>query len=1037
MRESAFNIYNASAGSGKTFTLVKEYLKIILASEKNRGFHQILAVTFTNKAVNEMKQRILDSLAEMSVFKDPEETSDMENSLAAELGLERKTLQRRSKDLLQKILHNYAFFDVSTIDKFTHRVIRSFAKDLKISQKFEVILDTDRLLDEAIDNLLAKSGENQELTSAIIAFAIEKADADKHWDVKSDLLKVGKMLFRENDLPHIGKLVKKKVSDFKAVQQQLGKEIGAIDSQVSSLAINALKFIDEAGLSAEDFPRQTLPKHFKRIRSGEFNPDKLYKNSIEKQLREGKILKSNVPSPAIDLCSPLLKKFLEIKAALYKRAFLINIYQNLIPLTILNSIYLEVKTIEEQKDLLPISSFNTLISNTIANQPAPFIYERLGEKYRHYFIDEFQDTSQMQWRNLVPLVSNALESLDSDGNPGTLMIVGDVKQAIYRWRGGQPEQFLDLVNLRNNPFAVTPHIYSLDTNYRSAQQIIKFNNSFFKTTSPYVGNTSYHHLFSEETQQKLNSREGGLVQMEFIDSDDDFKDEAYLRHIKDAILTAQNKGYGYGDISILTRKRKHGVLISQALIDMGIPVVSSETLLLRSSPKVNFLIQLLQTAYRPEDIESRFYLIDYLVPDDMLYHHQVSEALKDMDSWLLENWGFDMQRIRFQSVYDGLEEAVHKFSLAESSDAFITFLMDEALLIEQKGDSGIVAFLDHWEKNKDKLSITAPENIEAVRIMTIHKAKGLEFPVVIFPYANSNIYEEIDPKIWMDVNADQYQGFEELLLSKKKQMLDYGEQTSQLYAADHHKLELDAFNILYVALTRAIDALFIISVKELDAKGAPKPQLYSGLLIHYLKEIGVWSDQKQTYSFGELCNRASETSATKEQEIIPYITSTKQDTAPKMVIQSAALWEDRPSDPRARGTLIHYIMSLINSAADVEPTMSLLKESGVMPSEDIQEYRELVLQIIHHPELAAHFKEDLSVKNEQEIISANGLILRPDRIVFDNNQATIIDYKTGVRSIDHREQILSYGSALEKMDYKVTNSLLVYINDTINIEYIH
>jgi ATP-dependent exoDNAse (exonuclease V) beta subunit len=898
-----------------------------------------------------------------------------------------------------------------------------------------VVLDTDSLLEEAIDNLLSKTGEDPDLTAVLVEFALEKTDDDKHWNMLTDLLKVGKMLFRENDLNHVKNLEDKGIQDYNALQKIIRKEISLIETTARTKAGTALKLIAESGRSEEDFPNKTLPNHFKKIQSGNFDPETLYKNTLERKLTEGKIVKVNVPPVPTQITESILQHFLEIKKLLYRRALIKNILQNLVPLTILQSIRQELKTIEARKDLLPISSFNSLISNIIGDQPAPFIYERIGEKYRHYFIDEFQDTSQLQWRNLIPLVGNALESLDADGKPGSLLIVGDVKQAIYRWRGGKPEQFLDLIRGSQNPFSVEPSLHSLETNYRSAEEIIKFNNGFFGATSPFLENAAHSTIFSEETRQEFNTRKGGLVQMEFIDCEKEMLDDAYLDCVVDAINTAVNNGYKYRDICVLTRKKKQGVLISQGLLARQIPIVSSETLLLKSSPEVLFLIGLLQCAFRGEDSDARYHLADFLVPKDEAYHSQVGEAIRDLDSWLLENWKFDMHSFRHQSVYDGLEEAIAKFGLVKHSNAFITYFMDEVLIVEQLHGTGISTFLDHWEKKKDKLSITAPENTNAVKIMTIHKAKGLEFPIVIYPYANSNIYEEQNPTLWLNVDPTKYNGFTELLLRKKKQMQYYSESAAELYDQDQYKLELDAFNVLYVALTRAVEGLFIISERDINAKGKHRENMYSSLFKHYLIETGNWSDTKQRYTFGALLPKKADKKGEMVHEMIAYRYSTKEDSAPKMVMKSAE-WDDSELDPRRRGTLIHYIMSLIKTEKDVEPALAFLQSSGVINADEVGEFRELVLKIVHHPELIHTFKEGVIVKNEQEIIAENGLILRPDRLVFQGRQVTIVDYKTGSRSADHRDQLLSYGNTLENMGYELAHSIIVYIDENINTEYI-
>ena len=1034
MGESCFKIYNASAGSGKTFTLVQEYLKLVLASDHAPGFRQILAVTFTNKAVNEMKERILNSLFEMSQITDGAKSGAMARSLQSELGLEWHTLQRRSDQTLKKILHNYAFFDVSTIDKFTHRVIRTFAKDLKLSQSFEVVLDTDMLLEEAIDNLLSKSGEDPQLTAVLVDFALDKTDDDRHWNIAADLQKMGKMLFSENDLHYLQRLSDKNIKDFKVFQKQIKNNILELESTARRKSGEASALILDSGIKEEDFPRKTLPTHFNKINDGEFDPAKLYGNTLEKQLRDGKIVKVNVVPPPPLTIEAILNLYLAIKQLLFKRSFLINILQNLVPLTVLQSIQKELKSIELQKELLPITSFNTLISEIIGEQPAPFIYERLGEKYRHYFIDEFQDTSQMQWNNLVPLVGNALESLDINGNPGSLLIVGDAKQAIYRWRGGKPEQFLGLIEGSQNPFSIEPAFYNLEKNYRSAAQIIEFNNDFFEVTGSFLGNPEYQRLFLDETRQKSNARKGGLVQIEFIDCDKETRDQVYLNRILEAIKTARENNYEYRDICILIRKKKEGIIVSQGLINIGIPVVSSETLLLKNSKEVEFLIALLMCKDQPDDQESRYLIADYLIPKGLAYHRRIVEALDNLDQWLLDNWGFDIQRLSYLSVYDGLEEAITIFGLVKNSDAYIAYLMDEVLQVEEMQSSGTKAFLDHWEKNNEKLSITLPQNINAIKIMTIHKAKGLEFPVVIFPYANSKIYGELDGKLWQPVDPDLYSGFSEVLLTKKKQLQDYGETTSALYTQDRYKLELDAFNVLYVALTRAIDGLFILSELTINQKNDQSVNAYSALFKKFLMEKNYWSDTQMTYSFGFLPPGKSDVESLL-QEHIPYINSDRKASTPKMVIKST-LWDETETDPRKRGTLIHYIMSLIEFEDDLEPTLSFLLANGTIKASEVDEFKRMVLGIVNHPDLRSLFQKGVTVKNEQEIITENGLFLRPDRMVFNGRQVTIIDYKTGARSVEHKEQLLLYGNALVNMGFKLSQSIVVYINDTINIEFI-
>ncbi|HUH47829.1 MAG TPA: UvrD-helicase domain-containing protein, partial [Arenibacter sp.] len=438
MQDAPYKIYNASAGSGKTYMLAKEYLKIVLSSDFNRNYRSILAITFTNKAINEMKQRILGSLFDFGK-KEENDIPPMLADISEELGLPIPILRNRSKQALKEILHNYAFFDVSTIDKFTHRLIRTFAKDLKLPQNFEVVLDTDLLLDEAVAKLINKAGIHKQLTKVLVDFALEKIDEDKSWDIAIDLQKIGKLLFNENQIPHLKKLEGKKIEDFLALKNSFVQNIRTLESKIKEDADRIMGVIHENGLEFGNFKSGYFPKFILKIAEGDLNIDFVagWKQNFSTDPLYTKTCPQGIKD-ILDGLHPLFNTlFQNIREHYTSISLLRNAYGNIVPLTVLNAIQQELKALELERDLLPISSFNNLIANEIKDQPAPFIYERIGEKYRHYFIDEFQDTSRMQWNNLAPLVGNALESGDSQGKTGTLLLVGDAKQAIYRWRGGK------------------------------------------------------------------------------------------------------------------------------------------------------------------------------------------------------------------------------------------------------------------------------------------------------------------------------------------------------------------------------------------------------------------------------------------------------------------------------------------------------------------------------------------------------------------------------------------------------------------------
>ncbi|WP_394748253.1 UvrD-helicase domain-containing protein [Spongiimicrobium salis] len=1038
MQQAPYKIFNASAGSGKTYTLVAAYLKILLASNSRKNYRHILAITFTNKAVNEMKQRILETLFEFSQIVPSKSPSPMFAQLSETLGLPPQKLQEKSSVILKEILHNYAFFDISTIDKFTHRLIRTFAKDLKLPQNFEVVLDTELLLDEAVSKLIDNAGTDPKLTQVLIDFALEKIDEDKSWDLSIDLQKIGRLLFNENHAIHLKKLQHKSIDDFIALKKQLRSRSNALRVKTIEAAQAILQTLTDHGLETTDFTRQTLPNHFKKIIAKEYT--RLYDNKLEENIREGKLHnKSLDPHKAATISQlqpQILSTYLELKQVLHHIFFLDNCYKNSVPFTVLNAIQKELKILEVERDQLPISSFNTIISNEIKDQPAPFIYERLGEKYHHYFIDEFQDTSEMQWQNLIPLIGNALEGEDEQGKKGSLLVVGDAKQAIYRWRGGKAEQFLHLIGQSTNPFVIPPQIESLPTNYRSHTEIINFNNRFFTTTSPFLNSEHYKDLFIEGNQQQSTDKAGGIVQLTFLEEGND-TDVQYQEQVLSTVKEIRSQGHPLNDICILTRKRKHGIVLADFLMRQGIPIISSETLLLNSSPQVQFLVCLLKYSTDPKNLEVAYEILYFLGQGQENIHFFIAQHLDQIPMLLWDNYGFDLEWLKKYSVFDGLERAIRQFDLAPNSNAYLTFFMDVILEVELKEGSNAQVFLHYWEKKKDSLSIAVPENMDAVQLMTVHKAKGLEFPFVLFPFANTYIYEEIDPKLWLPVDPTAFQGFESLLISKKKEVEAYSEMAEILYQEEQHKLELDAFNILYVALTRAVKGLYIITEKAIKSNGTVKTDRYSGLFIYYLQEIHQWDSQQNHYTFGTLppFNDTSK-SKTETQEIVPYAYTYKDRPSFTILTKSGSLWDTERESAITKGNLVHTAMGHITTEKDIPKALDLLQRNGDSSAKDIASLEQIIHQIIRHPKLAPYYKEGNIVYNERDIITENGLILRPDRVVLQDKEATIMDYKTGKKDPRYHQQLATYADAVEKMGFQIANRILIYINDTITTEFI-
>ncbi|WP_298531873.1 exodeoxyribonuclease V subunit beta [uncultured Algibacter sp.] len=1037
-----FTIYNASAGSGKTYTLVKEYLKHLFQSDNLFHFKQILAITFTNKAVAEMKERIIDALVVFSKPNVINEKDSMFESIAVELDIEPEKLQRKSKLLLDTIIHNYAAFDISTIDGFTHRIIRTFAHDLKLPLNFEVELDQNTLLNEAVDSLIAKTGTHKELTKVLVDFAIEKADDDKSWDVSYDFNKIAKLLVNENDKPFIDSLKDKTLADFEALKNHLYKEISNSKKQIINNAQDVLTLIDKAGLEYTDFTRGTLPNHFKKIKKLDLNG--LYNNKLEENISErkgiyNKTISSNL-ADTIDALLPEIEVFYKnIKREVFNLKFLKVFYKNVTPLSVLNAINNELIQLKEEQNKMLISEFNAIISKEISTQPTPFIYERLGEKFKHYFIDEFQDTSVIQWKNLVPLLANALAS-----EGGSVMLVGDAKQAIYRWRGGKAEQFISLFNKTSKPFHAEQDIRDLEENYRSFKEIVNFNNGFFTFLANHVfSNADYQDLYQNGSQNIIKKNDG-YVELSFLEIDkDDDRNSIFPEIVLNKIKECLENGFRLDNICVLIRKKKEGVAIANYLSLQGIPIISSETLLLENSLEVKFINDLLAFLIQPKNNEIKIKVLNYLTnlfnitdKHDFFTNHINLDTSSLFKSFAKYNVHISTERLTQLPLYDLVETMVRSFNLVSQSNAYIQFYLDVVLDFSENKGSDIQGFLNHFEKKKENLSIISPVGQNAVQIMTIHKSKGLEFPAVIFPYADINIYEDIDPKEWYALDNKLYNGFTQTLLNYNKDFEFYGEQGKAIYNKHQSELELDSINLLYVVLTRAVEQLYVISVKDITSKGVVNNKKYSGLFISYLQHLGIWNDSQLVFSFGN-SKKYFDRSDSENNTILmtEFISTAKEDHNIKVIAKSGYLWDTNQQEAIERGNLIHNIMSQIITFDDVNGIINNFINTGLISQQQSIFLKQTILQIVTHKELKNYFISKNKVYNERDIISKEGIILRPDRIVLNSeNEAVILDYKTGLPDKMHQQQLQSYQDVLEDMNISVKRKILIYINDAIDVK---
>ncbi|MFN3967540.1 UvrD-helicase domain-containing protein [Flavobacterium sp.] len=1047
MQKTAFSIYDASAGSGKTYTLVREYLKIILLSKKPDAYRNILAITFTNKAVHEMKSRVVESLSEFAKEKPSDKALQLMQDIQTETGLSLATITEKAKSIIKNLIHNYASFDISTIDKFTHKVIRAFAHDLNLPITFEVSLDTENLLTEAVDAIIAEAGNDEILTNLLVDFTMEKTDDDKSWDISREIMDTGKLILNENNREEITHFQNKTIAEFIEIKNKLTELCAQIETETIELATEALLLIEKNGIDVKSFSRETFPNHIKSIVEKRFNPvNKRYYQfediSINKTAADRAIIESIIPD------------LLEILASIYKKFEKENFYEaflkNITPLSLLNTVSNELGKIQKEQNILSIAEFNKLINEQIQNQPAPFIYERLGEKYRNFFIDEFQDTSEMQWQNLIPLIDNALSSEDLNGEQGSLMIVGDPKQSIYRWRGGKAEQFIEL-SKDKNPF-VNPdkQLFSLGINWRSYSEIIDFNNKLFGFLSNEFAHEDYKDLYQNHSHQQFNTKTGGYVNISFVpkvekaDLDEEenlAKNELYLQATLATIEKVKQNGFRYKDIVILTRKKSHGTEVANYLTENGIPILSSESLLLGASSEVQGVIHILRYLKNSNDLQAKANFLYYLAlqQDKLAIHDFIAQGMEQKSETEFQQWlttfqiDFSFQNIRKKSLYEATEIIIAKVIPMDKRIAYIQFFLDLILEHDLKKQAGISDFLSYWDNNSEKLSIPSPEGNDAVRIMTIHKSKGLEFPVVIFPFAEEDYSKGPREKMWL--NADEeITGLPKALVDKSSKVEGYGEEANVIYQQKKQEELLDNINVLYVALTRAEEQLYIISGMQSRSKTSGEyPNNMATFFIKFLEDKG-FDESKFDYSFGE-SKKLSETKDTlDETETIPQLAATLNPKNIKIAQKESLMWNTQQQKAIEFGNILHEILSFVKTKDDIDLALTKAIENGLIVASQKDDVEQTIQQVVNHSDLQSYFAIGNKILNEKTIIQKEGNLVKPDRMVLNTNQEIyLLDYKTGAHQAKYSTQLENYQNAIEKMGFKVTKKALVYIGERLEI----
>lgn len=1065
MSTKNFTIYKSSAGSGKTFTLVKEYLAIALSdeSEPPKAYRHILAITFTNKAAAEMKDRIIKALKELS-GDDYSKLSAGAKTLLAELKKHQRfnkfqlsddVIRKRSNNVLKEILHNYSDFAIGTIDSFVYKVIRAFAFDLKIPMSFELEMDGDRLLTQAIDLLLSQIGSNEQLTKALVEFAESKTEDEKSWHIENDLKYFAKNLLNEEGAIYIEKLRQLNIENFFEIKGAIQTEIKNFESYISIRAKEALSIISNAGIEHDKFAggANGIGKYFTylaEIRFNKLTPSKTIQKNIDSDnWFAGKATAAEKNS--IDTIKPALirlynEAYSYIQKHLQEAIVFKHINTTIYSLAVLNEIEKLLNEYKAQNNILHISEFNKLIAKIVLNEPTPFIYERIGEKYNNYLIDEFQDTSVLQFQNLLPLIDNSL------ANGHFTMLVGDGKQAIYRWRGGEVEQFAMLPEVyahNNNPLVIeredalkrnhNPQV--LNKNYRSKREIIEFNNTVFRTLSDKL-NDKYKTIYDTLEQEFNPENTGGYVQVEFLHGEKEAFLEQNLERTYCIIQNLVEQQYLLKDIAILVRKNTDGSKIANYLTNRGLEVISSDSLLLSNSAEVNFIFSLLKYLNNTNDRIVQTELIEYLIashntPDRVQNPARTEEIYSNINQLLVEKKEdfssfikkicneFNVPALSKMALYELCEELIRLFRPAITPNAYIQFFLDEVLNYSIKQNNNLKDFIDYWEDKKEKTSLIIPHGLNAVTIMTIHRSKGLEFPVVILPFLNGKV-EKGKKHLWIDIENPKILQLPSALISANESLLETP--YAHLYEEEKNKSLLDALNVLYVGLTRPEERLYVLTGKP--SGNSANLNTYSDMFACYYQMSGEWQENKTVYTFGnEVIHKQHAQQQTTLNLKLETFNSNQWRNTIKMRAAAPGIWNLELTESKKNyGVMVHTALAKIKTTDDIEPVINSMFIEGLITIEEKDNLFSVLKKIINLPQLQPHFAQGLKIKNEAEIISSTGEKFRLDRVVLnDDKTAIIIDYKTGTEKPEHLKQVIQYADLLSQMGYTVTEKLVVYI----------
>lgn len=1046
--QNSYTVINASAGSGKTYALVQRLLMICLRyPNQQQSIRNILALTFTNKAANEMKERILTWLGNFS-SEDFAENSDLKNIQKAfeqeGLKITIDELHIRAKKLLDYVLHNYSTLNIGTIDRFNSRLVRSFSYELGLAKNFNLEIEAEPFLIEAVDKMLDQIGENEVISESFMDYVDYSLENNERINLNKNLYDSAKEFVKDIHYEHLKNNKDFDSTNYENIKNTLRKEIVLHKKQAVELAEKSIELFKSRHIEVEDFAQGkngiggffTKVLDFYQQRRSGFPFPTTAEESVVNNYRKGSSAKSkHKETDILEILDQLLDNRMQLILLYIETQKKEKILSALLPLKVNKDIQDELKKIEEENDLVLLSKFNILINENLKNEPSAFIYEKVGSQFQHYFFDEFQDTSELQWQNFLPLRDHSISTENT-----SFTLVGDPKQSIYRFRGGESKLMLDIINKKE----ITPkeaELLVLKDNWRSARNIVHFNNDLYRFHSERL-EEEHKNIFGTDAEQNPKSSMEGRVKVNLIENltNEDFYNDTSERMRKD-IQESLDNGFKFSDITILCRGNFDIFSYSQKLGNLkvhyrgeetNIKTISDKGLTLELSNTLKAVIEFLKWEVKPKNKPNLIMMMYYLnqlgrisMADFTLEMKEILDinSHEEVLIFIQNKYSVKLKQDHFPrfNLYNFVEYYINEFSVENKETDFLLNFLEMLFNFTQNAGASTKEFLKYWDEEASKYTIQASENIDAIQIMTIHKAKGLEFPIVFIPMMNKNRDAEFTN--WFETSQDT--PLKSVNINQFNKNLEiYDEEIEKFNKQNSYKNFVDRLCLQYVATTRPVEQLFFYIQKANKTSNNLE-------LLEFLQSKNTENlDEFDLYEVNpEMLKKYSKekTSSFKTKDI-RVLKNISENTTSIKVATPSKNYQVRNEKVRI-GLFVHELLSQINTKKDIAKVLERYIIEGQITIEESHTIQfELEKIIDTHSEF---FDEKWKVINEKDImISEKGesRVYRPDRILKSNEgYYIIVDFKTGEESAKNERQIENYKHILETLGKKVLKTQLIYL----------